>query len=275
MKLFKKIVAVLAILASGTAYLCASDVEYIHPYKLNPVNDGVQLGLSAVLAGSGLVMNKFVDLNNPDFVKEDLVKSDIPVMDQFFMNRYNEPLDIVATVTEAISLASPLIMLTVPNNEYLALGVMYAETLMYAYGLKEWGKFLVNRPRPYSYYDDVPQKFIDNGDWNDSFPSGHATFAFASAAFLSCVFNQYYPDSSWRYVVTGVSFGLASTTAAFRMASGNHFFTDVLAGAVIGTVCGFVVPYTHTVDFYKKFEKKGKSVETIVSPMSLQVVYKF
>ena len=30
------------------------------------------------------------------------------------------------------------------------------------------------------------------------------------------------------------------------MASGNHFLTDVLVGAAIGTVCGFAVPYMHT-----------------------------
>ena len=30
------------------------------------------------------------------------------------------------------------------------------------------------------------------------------------------------------------------------MASGNHFFTDVLAGAAIGTACGFIIPALHS-----------------------------
>jgi len=269
------LLAVLFCLAAGSFNLSANDVEYIHPYKLNPVNDGIQLGLGAALAGSGMICNSFLHLNKADYSAAELNKADIPAMDQMFMNPYNKPVDIISTVTEVISLSSPLIMLTVPKTEYMELGVMYAETLMFAYGIKEWGKFFVGRARPYSYYDNVPQKYIDNGDWNNSFPSGHSTMSFASAAFLSSVVNQYYPDSDIRFWVTGCSFGLAATTAALRMVSGNHFFTDVLTGAVIGTLCGFVVPYLHTSDFYKKFERKNSSVETVISPMGFSINYKF
>lgn len=268
-------VSLLIAFAAGSTSLWARDVDYIHPYKLNVVNDGIQLGVGAALAGSGFICSNFVHLNKADYSSAELRKADVPGMDQIFMNPYNKPVDIISTVTEAISVASPLIMLSVPNTEYMELGVMYAETLMFAYGLKEWGKIIVGRARPYSYYDSIPQKYIDNGDWNNSFPSGHSTLSFASAAFLSSVFNQYYPESKWRFWVTGCSFGLAATTAALRMVSGNHFFTDVLAGAVIGTACGFLVPYMHTEGFYKKFEKKNKSVEAAITPMGFSVNYKF
>jgi len=272
----KKIITAIALLitmVTGSITLWARDVDYIHPYKINAVNDGLQLGVSAALAGSGFICNTF--FNKSEYCAEDLNKADIPTMDQLFMNPYNKPVDIISTVTEVISLSSPLIMLSVPDTEYMELGVMYAETIMFAYGIKEWGKFFVGRARPYSYYDSIPQKYIDDGDWNNSFPSGHSTLSFASAAFLSSVFNQYYPDSKWRFWVTGCSFGLAATTASLRMASGNHFFTDVLTGALIGTMCGFVVPYTHTEGFYKKFEKNNKSVETAITPMGFSVTYKF
>lgn len=262
-------------LIAGTTKVFASEVEYIHPYKLNLVNDGIQLGTGALLAGSGYICSSLLNLNGKDFNEAEFNKSDIPVLDQMFMRPYSKPLHIISTATEIISIASPLIMLAVPSNEYMTLGVMYAETLMYAFGIKEWGKFLVGRPRPYCYFEGIPEKSIEDGDWNNSFPSGHSTLSFASAAFLSSVFNQYYPDSKWRFAVTGGAFGLAAVTAGLRMAGGNHYFTDVLAGAVIGTLCGFFVPYMHTADFYKKFEKKNGSIETVVSPLGFQVKYNF
>ena len=35
------------------------------------------------------------------------------------------------------------------------------------------------------------------------------------------------------------------STAACRVASGDHFLTDVIVGAVTGTACGFFVPWMH------------------------------
>jgi undecaprenyl-diphosphatase len=50
------------------------------------------------------------------------------------------------------------------------------------------------------------------------------------------------------------------------MASGNHFLTDVLAGAIIGIACGFAVPHMHTETFYDKFQKKSGNARASLSP---------
>lgn len=247
----------------------AADVEYIHPFKLNPINDGIQLGVGAALAGSGLLCDKFCDFKNTEFNLEDLDKSRISFFEQMLMRPYSKPLDITGTVFEASLLLAPAIFVSVPKNEWLTIGVMYGESLMLAYGLKQWGKILVNRPRPYMYFDDYPGAKVEDGDWNCSFPSGHTTLSFTAAAFTSYVFSQYYPDSKLRFAVVGISFGVAATTGVFRMLSGNHFFTDVLAGAIIGTASGLLIPYLHTTDFYKKFEKKNKKVEVAISPVGM------
>jgi undecaprenyl-diphosphatase len=42
--------------------------------------------------------------------------------------------------------------------------------------------------------------------------------------------------------VTITSYALALATAALRVGSGNHFLSDVVAGALIGTVSGIVIP---------------------------------
>ena len=96
------------------------------------------------------------------------------------------------------------------------------------------------------YYSGAPEDDLKNGDWKNSFPSGHTSICFTTAAFTSYVFSQYYPESGWKWGVTGISFGLAGTVAALRMAGGCHYFTDVFTGALIGTVSGFIIPWIHT-----------------------------
>lgn len=255
--------------------LSALDVEYIHPFKLSPVNDSIQLSTSFALAGSGLLCDKVFKIKDSEFNPDELDRSEVAIMDQIFMQSYNKAIDYVGTGFTAAALLTPLVFAAVPNNEWLTLGVMYGEALMYAYGFKQWGKLIVNRARPYMYFNDYPESKVEDGDWNCSMPSGHTTYAFTGAAFASYVFCQYFPDSYWRYGVVGVSFGLAVTTAALRMASGNHYFSDVMVGAVIGTTCGFVVPFLHSTDFYKRFEKKNDNVEIALTPVSFTLCYKF
>jgi membrane-associated phospholipid phosphatase len=58
-----------------------------------------------------------------------------------------------------------------------------------------------------------------------SFPSGHATTAFAAAVLLAI----WYPRASPALL------GLAGLVAASRVVLGSHFTSDVLAGALLGT----------------------------------------
>jgi undecaprenyl-diphosphatase len=107
------------------------------------------------------------------------------------------------------------------------------------------GKHWFSRARPFLYYQDYPEEKIGEGDAYDSFPSGHATMAFAGAAFTSYVFATYHPDSVWKIPVTVASYSLAIATAAMRVASGNHFPSDVLTGALLGTLVGVGIPFLH------------------------------
>ncbi len=264
----------LVFLLGGTG-LFAATFDYIQPFSLNPLNEGIQLGLGGTLSGSALVCDKFVHIKKNDYNAEDWKKSDISTLEQIFMRPYSKPLHIVGTGTMALSLAAPAIFAIMPSNEWLTIGTMYLETMLLANGVKEWTKLLVYRARPYMYFDGYPQDKLEDGDWNCSFPSGHTTLAFAGAAFTTMVFCQCFPDSKWNYAVAGLSFGLAAITGGLRMASGNHFLSDVLVGAVIGTACGFAVPYMHTKSFYANFEKKSGSARASVTPAGLAISFNF
>lgn len=91
-------------------------------------------------------------------------------------------------------------------------------------------KHLIGRPRP---------KFVHSGDWQmtlswssglDSFPSGHSTASFAVATVLAKRFPFFGP----------FCIAVAMFVALSRVLRGSHFPTDVLGGAVIGILSGFI-----------------------------------
>ena len=159
----------LRVLAAGAVLfsLCslrinAASLDYEQPFKLSPLNDGIQLGLGVALSGSALVCDKILNMKESEFNPADLHQEDIPLMEQMFMNPYSKPLHIVGTATLGVALVSPAIFAILPSSEWLTVGTMYAETVLIANGIKEWGKLLVNRARPYMYYDGYPQDKVED-----------------------------------------------------------------------------------------------------------------
>jgi membrane-associated phospholipid phosphatase len=78
-----------------------------------------------------------------------------------------------------------------------------------------------------------------------SFPSGHATNAFAFASAVSRETEMWWPRSRW-YVGT-VMYGGATLVGLSRMYNNQHWASDILAGAAVGTIVGLkVVKFQHS-----------------------------
>ncbi|MBO4728948.1 MAG: phosphatase PAP2 family protein [Spirochaetaceae bacterium] len=215
-------------------------------FKLDPLTDSIIAGTGVTLLGTELVLDKAVHFKNNVWNGAPFDKDDIPALDRFFMQPFSKGFNTAGDIFQYVGLLTPAVLMAAPMEEWLTIGVMYAETVLAAYGIKELAKALVFRPRPYMYYDTKPMNLVEKGDWNESFPSGHSTLAFAGATFASYVFSKYFSDSPWKYVVTAASYSIATATAILRVAGGKHFVTDVLAGAVIGSATGFLVPWLHS-----------------------------
>ncbi|MBO4630219.1 MAG: phosphatase PAP2 family protein [Treponema sp.] len=270
-----KIIAVMVLFITSMPAFSFSSPDYDKAFSLNPINDGIQLSFGALFTGSAIICDNVFHIKSHEYNAADWNVNDLPEIDRFFMQPYSKALHIAGTGAVALAFGTPLIFGVLPPNEWLTIGTMFAETLLISNGFKQWTKLLVYRARPYMYFDGYPQKKFEEGDWNCSFPSGHTTFAFASASFTTMLFCNYFPDSNWKYTVAGVTYGIAVLTGCLRIASGNHFFTDVITGAFIGTVCGLAVPYMHTRDFYSKFDKKSKSTSASVSPLGVNLAFRF
>lgn len=228
-----------------------------------------------------LLVISFSFIFTPLFAEElpsfPLDKSKVNSFDRAFMQPYNGLLDDTATIVEFGMLAAPGAFLLVPEAEWLSDGLMYAATGVVAFGARTVAKKLISRARPCMYYDSYPAEMTEDDDWNESCPSGHTTMCFASAAFVSYMFNTRYSDSQWKLPAVLSAYSIAAVTGGMRVASGNHFVTDVLAGAALGTMTGYVVPWAF--DQVKDLigdKKAGKtSVTPVISPFSLGFLINF
>jgi membrane-associated phospholipid phosphatase len=94
-------------------------------------------------------------------------------------------------------------------------------------------KGLIGRVRPYEV--DSPTTFRPLSG-HRSFPSGHTTLAFA----IAVPWVVYYPGP-----VTYGLLGLSAGTAVSRLTTEHHWFTDVVAGAALGTLTGYWLARRH------------------------------
>ena len=100
-----------------------------------------------------------------------------------------------------------------------------------------WTKDLVHRNRPILYTAAAPTVAGDR-DTQRSFPSGHTATAFAVAtAYAVMAQRQHLPHATRNEILLYTG---AAGVGAMRVASGQHFVTDVLGGAVLGTAVGWV-----------------------------------
>jgi membrane-associated phospholipid phosphatase len=106
-------------------------------------------------------------------------------------------------------------------------------------------KFVVRRPRPLTYDASFSKEERFEGDARLSFPSGHASLAFAGASLVAVLVADRIDRSGPRIAAIAGAYAGAGLVGYLRMAGRRHFFTDVLVGAGLGTAMGWLIPEAH------------------------------
>ena len=129
-----------------------------------------------------------------------------------------------------------------------AAGLHSAEAIVVAEvggGLLKW---TTGRARPYVAGDSLASDFhflrgLHKGYDYSSFPSGHTIAGFAAAAALTSEAASAWTHSGW--VVGPILYGSAGMVGLSRMYDNQHWASDVVFGAGLGTLAGIkVVQYT-------------------------------
>lgn len=126
--------------------------------------------------------------------------------------------------------------------------VIYAETVLVSLTLERLTKPLMARPRPYMYSSDPSVTDYAKSQGDDghlSFYSAHTSATFAASVGGAYLFAQSTDDTNARAAVWGVELAMAGATADLRTRAGMHFYSDVIAGALIGSSLGLLIPYLH------------------------------
>jgi len=147
--------------------------------------------------------------------------------------------------------------------------LILAEVLAISGAMHQVVRFAVRRPRPFMY---VAGKYAEDRDAIGStlsFYSGHTSIAFAMATAGAYLYTIRNPRSRYAALVwTGALLG-AGAVGYSRVAAGRHFWTDAIAGAVVGTAVGLLVPALHL--------KKKRKVKLTLGPsgagLGLMAVY--
>lgn len=129
-------------------------------------------------------------------------------------------------------------------------GRLVLQSMAYSLVITELLKVLTGRARPYLGEGKdafgLPTLDIEH----HSFPSGHATVAFALSATLARRFGS--------TPLSVLLYGLAAMTAVQRVADDRHWLSDTVLGAVIGGVVGLAVV---------RFEEERETGVTISAPL--------
>lgn len=103
-------------------------------------------------------------------------------------------------------------------------------------------KYTIKRDRPYEQYPLLINPYSIETD--KSFPSGHTSTAFAVATSLALQYKKWY--------VVVPAYAWASSVGYSRLYLGEHYPTDVLAGAAIGAGSAWLSQYLNKKLFTKK-----------------------
>jgi membrane-associated phospholipid phosphatase len=118
-------------------------------------------------------------------------------------------------------------------------------------GITDGLKVIVGRARP---YQELGAASFDPFGGDKSFPSGHATTAFAIGSVIAA-----HSDELW---VKISAYSIASLVAFARVYHDAHWSSDVAAGALIGTVVGETV-----VRFNNQQRTAGSKVSVSAAPI--------
>ena len=130
--------------------------------------------------------------------------------------------------------AAPLVQLMGDPKGYLSVCVLlcaFGNDKMYDTGKMASAGFVESGLLAFALKETIRRARPLNKNEEDSFPSGHSTFSFT----LATIVSHQYPRLRVPLYLTAIGTGFS------RIYLGKHYPSDVLAGAVLGTLIGIQI----------------------------------
>ena len=218
-------------------------------FQLKPSQETVLFlsGLS-ILTTSQYAISK---LHGPNLSTID--RHDVPSIELFTCDKYSKKLSYYSDNTRialvGLTFLASLSLISDSKDDGLKAFItditMLAEAEILVSGLTQCAKGISQRYRPYAYNENLSVEKRSSKHASQSFWSGHTSTAYMMAAFTGYVYQNRHPGSRLIKPVWITGLTLATATGILRVSSGNHFPSDVIVGAVAGSLVGWIVPQIH------------------------------
>jgi membrane-associated phospholipid phosphatase len=159
-------------------------------------------------------------------------------------------------------------------REALVDALVIGEAVALSASLNQLVKFAVARQRPFVRFRNFEETDRE-GESDDylSFYSGHTALAFSTVAAAATVAQlRGYESAPW---VWGVGVAGAASVGYLRIAADKHYLTDVLTGAVVGTLVGIAAPRLLHPRERGGAGENGQAISVTVVPLPLGVAFAF
>ena len=163
-------------------------------------------------------------------------------IDRTVIGNASDVADWVSTVMAGAAIIAP------PLADWIALRdvmpwledvVVFTEAISVNGALVTTAKYIVQRPIPRVYSGAASAH--DPGNYR-SFYSGHTSLTFAALSTASVTLNRRYGLTWQPWVATAI---VGASVAMERVFAGQHFYSDVVVGAIAGTLTGIGVARLH------------------------------
>jgi undecaprenyl-diphosphatase len=224
-------------------------------FQIDPVADGVLIGGGAGFAGllSLVLQTGEIQATSPGPI------SNLLWIDRGAVSQTTDPhaalySDIGLYSTVAFAVIDPFLSgLRDGWDATVVDAVMYAESVALTEALTDITKIAVRRPRPIDYVRCPPQTSatatVDPSctgtNFDLSFYSGHAATVSAIGATATYLAFVREPHTVRPWITLAATVLMTTFVSYERVRGGDHFPTDVIAGAMAGAAVGILVPHLH------------------------------
>jgi membrane-associated phospholipid phosphatase len=208
-------------------------------YRISPVVDGLVIGISSLAIilptayGSQLVHPRC-----PCSPEE------VNAFDRHVIGNNSAFAGTLSDVSQLLAIAAPIVFDAADvgfHREFVEDMVVYAEATSVSGAILTLTKYAVQRPRPYAYAAGTSAASLSSAAYT-SFYSGHTAIAVTALTAGSMTLTLRHGPRVWPWLVTAL---VGTSIAVERVLAGQHFYSDVIFGAVAGAGVGVLVPLLH------------------------------
>ncbi len=198
-----------------------------------------------------------------DLELNSLSENNVIIFDRIAFQPYSKKLKLYSDYAAYFNIGATLYAVYEDDLDVISDNLfVLSEILITQSAITKWIKTLSHRFRPFVYDEDISLDKKKQRNSQHSFPSMHSSTVFASATYGYYYYSQ---QNGRNYYMMTVLYGSAAATSILRVASAQHFPSDVVAGAVIGSSISYFICKFH----------QNKNISISLNPNKFKISYKF